>query len=567
MNALKTYVFSKGRNTRIAFLVDNDTPIALIKKIMTDNYRIWGGTYNPIIPVHDNVIEKKWVEMLGQIDPDIIYHSPTVNARKLQENGIKVYPRVYITIPENSLLNLPGVNPLTFIDHFFKYNLAERHHVHLPYFNPGFDHILKNLLALNFGVRELSIEDDEYLQVIRKHCIYEGNIEKALSETWSQIGFMQNLLCESYLGNEILQAERWQVEHFELIIYDEDNSFNDLIYYWNRRLYQNPSLKYRQIAVSKAEFEQVANDPFFHNILSHNSGQDHIYVTSRSLTEEELSTIIALCDTTSFRVALKIAPTADFPEKFTKANHFNQQYWIKTLLQANEGFINIREYPIGDHIRLKGNFEIDIRINNSGSWQHSAFRFPYHTLLRKNISDVPARVNSYNALSFQVDSSLRGIDLQLPPIAEMLRSRVQIRDIAGQIKLPQGLKQCPQSDAGLLLSAFMELFNNDWFFVRQFALDKFWLKIFTGTGIYNKIKQVWQLEDRLLSETDDKKFKNNLYGQLEKGDGLFSYKDLQHELKCIYNKYADELAAKGEDLEEGYVVSDKNGFIRGHYQR
>ena len=127
------------------------------------------------------------------LDPDIIYHSSSVDPRALQNVGLKIYPRKFGRIPDNGILNLPGVNPYTFIDTFFKYNLGERRHVSLPHFLHGLSHVLKDFFLLNFGVRELYAEDDEYLQEIRKIPIYDGNIDSALSKMWSQSGFMQNL--------------------------------------------------------------------------------------------------------------------------------------------------------------------------------------------------------------------------------------------------------------------------------------------------------------------------------------------------------------------------------------
>lgn len=545
--------------------MDVNISVDLLKKIMTDNNRIWGGTYNPIIPVRDNLIGKDWMNLLEQVDPDVIYHSPSVDPRLVENSCLRVYPRTYAIIPDNGLFNLPGVNALTFINRFFKHQLAERRHASLPYFLPGLKHVLKNFLSLNFGVRELIIEDDEYLQDIGKVCIYDQNIDTALSQMWSSSGFMQNVLCECFLGNEILRAQGWQAEQFELIIYDQKNSFEDLIYYWNRILFQRPSMKLRQVAVSKEEFELLASDTFFHGLLSHNAGKDHIYVRSRSISESELSIITSKCEPKNFAISFKIIPSSDFPEKYDQVDPARQQSWTKTLFQGIEGFLHVPEYPIGDHVPLHGHFELDIRINYSSNPQLNEYRFPYHTLLRKEVSEVPARVNKYNALSFQVDGNLRGIDLRLPPVAEMLRSRVQIRDVAGCIERPLGLKQCTQSSAGLLLSAFMKLFNEDWWFVQRYVLDKFWLEIFTGNGIYQKIAQVWELGDEPSSTAKPTKSSTNLYGKLEKGDGLFSYKDLKHELKCVYNHYHKEIALAGRNKEEGYVVPELNGFIREKY--
>jgi len=567
MDQNKTYVFSRARNTRIAFLIDDTIPIVQLKKILCENYTIWGGTHNPVIPVRGDEIAPEWIGLLENIDPDVIYHSSSVDPRKIQANGLRLYPRSFEVIPDNGILNLPGVNPLTFIDDFFRYNLSERRHVSLPYFQPGFAHILKDFLALNFGVRETYLEDDEYLQEIRKVVIYEDNISDALSQMYSQSGFMQNILCGFYMGNVIFRAERPHADKFELIIYDDENCFEDLIYFWNRQLYQASSKRLKQFAVSKNQFELLVNQDFFHWALDHSAEGGPIYVSSRSLDEQKLNSLFTDSKTGKFRVMFNIVPAENFPEPYFKIDQSISKHWVKTIFKGTEDFINMPEFPLGAQIHLKGEFEVDLRINDTGTWELSTFRFPHYTLLRRNISDIPGRVNKYNALSFHIESHMRGIDLRLPTISAIINSRVQIRDNAGEIERPAGLSQCVPSRAGLLLSAFMKLFNNDWAFVRDYVLDKFWLEIFTGSGKYQKIKPIWKLDQQLDSTNKSRGAEPNLHGKLEKGDGLFSFKDLQYELKCIYNLYHQELAAKGEDKDEKYIVPDMNAFILGRYQK
>jgi len=544
----------------MAFLVDVKTPILLIKKIMTENYTIWGGSYNPIVPVEHGVIQVEWVRLLEQIDPDIVYHSESVNPDELRKAGLRVYPRSYEIIPENGMLNLPGVNPLAFIDTFFRHELTERRHVSVPYFLHGFDHMLREFLALNFGVRPLFIEDDMYLQEVRKVAIYDGNVETALSLMWSQIGFRVNLLCESYLGNEVFRAETYRATEFELIVYDEDNSFQDLLYFWNRKLFQKPSKKQLQFAVSIAELEAVISDNFFHEALSRNAGEGKVQICSNSITREEISVILKKAAPKNLHVEFEIIDAAVFPYPHKQTDLAYKPRWIKTLLKGHEDYIALVDYPLSDPIRLDGEYELDSRINNSGDAALNEFLFPYHTVLKRIVTEIPARVNRYNALSFHVDSQTRGIDIRIPVISDIIKSRIQARCVAGKLEYTKGLVQTNVSGAGLLLSAFMKLFNDDWSLVSNYALDKFWLEVFTGISRYQKIKQTWQLGDA--SSVD----KSNISSKLEQGNGLFSYKDLQHQLKCIYNLFHIEIADKGKDKESRYIVSDMNAFISERYK-
>lgn len=564
MNEFKTYIFSRARNTRTAFLVDINTPIEEVKRIMGENYRVWGGSYNPIVPIADGVIEKRWMEMLEVIDPDVVYHSTGVDVHKLMESGLRIFPREIRVIGYEGRLDMQGVNPLTFIDYFFRDQLSKRRHVQLPYFSSDLEHPLKSALNLNFGMREWSDADDEYLQQMGKQMIFEENIHQVLSLMWSDTHFVQNLLCEAHIENEILQGDNWRIRYFELIIYDQKNSLQDLIYFWNRKLYQVPSMRYQQLAFSIQEFELLCTDPFFHGLLSNHADREEIIVSSKSLDEAQLTELFAKCGEGSYRTKFRVVPRLEFPEPFSQEANLAENHWKRTLLQSREGFIYLGDALVGDQIRLKGTFELDVRIKGSGLAMDNTFPFPHHTLLRGNISDVPARVNRSHGLSFQVLSHLLGIDLRLPTVSDMLRSRVQIRDVAGSIQRPGGLTFCRPSRAGLLLSTMMKLFEEQWDSVRQRVLDKFWLEVFTGNGNYTKVVKRW----KLISGKENMERGESPYmeSKLAKGDGLFSLKDLHHELQCIYNAYASDISPFGEDCGEDFPTTGLNGWIKDRYE-
>jgi hypothetical protein len=67
-------VESRARHYRLAFFVDPEAcPPELLDSLFEANYGLWGGRFNPIIPVHDGEIGEAFWSLLKCVDPDLIY--------------------------------------------------------------------------------------------------------------------------------------------------------------------------------------------------------------------------------------------------------------------------------------------------------------------------------------------------------------------------------------------------------------------------------------------------------------------------------------------------------------
>ena len=71
-------VESRARPCRLAFLIDpDDCPPELLDSLFSTNYELWGGRFNPLIPVRKGIISDAHWALLQYVDPDIIYtHVP-----------------------------------------------------------------------------------------------------------------------------------------------------------------------------------------------------------------------------------------------------------------------------------------------------------------------------------------------------------------------------------------------------------------------------------------------------------------------------------------------------------
>jgi hypothetical protein len=67
-------VESRARPYRLAFLVDPEAcPPELLDSLFEANYELWGGRFNPIVPVYKGEIDEAFWSLLRYVDPDLVY--------------------------------------------------------------------------------------------------------------------------------------------------------------------------------------------------------------------------------------------------------------------------------------------------------------------------------------------------------------------------------------------------------------------------------------------------------------------------------------------------------------
>ena len=67
-------VLSSARPRRVAFLIDPQScPDEQLDAIFAANYEVWGGRYNPIIPVISGQVDERFWPLLKFTDPDVVY--------------------------------------------------------------------------------------------------------------------------------------------------------------------------------------------------------------------------------------------------------------------------------------------------------------------------------------------------------------------------------------------------------------------------------------------------------------------------------------------------------------
>ncbi|OFX30866.1 MAG: hypothetical protein A2X08_13450 [Bacteroidetes bacterium GWA2_32_17] len=100
------------------------------------------------------------------------------------------------------------------------------------------------------------------------------------------------------------------------------------------------------------------------------------------------------------------------------------------------------------------------------------------------------------------------------------------------------------SEAGMRLSAFINLFENDWDLIKDFILDRFWLQLF-----------------KYESDFCGGNTKKESRSEIPKGKGIFNYKDLINEHKLIYDFYNVKITDFYREDDFEYDINDKLQYL------
>lgn len=79
----QAYVHHRARHMRYMFFVAEIDTENYLRNLFEANQRLWGGRYNPIVPVIGGIINDIWLTLVEPFDPDVIYYSSKVDLNYL----------------------------------------------------------------------------------------------------------------------------------------------------------------------------------------------------------------------------------------------------------------------------------------------------------------------------------------------------------------------------------------------------------------------------------------------------------------------------------------------------
>ena len=515
-DSIKTYVKAIPRHNRIMIFVDNGISEEALRNIMEANLHIWGGRYNPIVPVTNNVIFKEWIDVIKHFDPDYIYYSKKIDLQYLKALNL-FQPKEYIEFDDKNIhFHFPGLNIHNLL-HKHVHDALTNSKLALLYYDGNWDMplIAKEFYRLNLGFKALYAGEHRWInnyEVIKvnKHDAHE--INKLIYE---KNPYFKSLLSALHVNSICLNTnESWQMEQFEWIIYRPENFLYDLLYFWNRQLYIEPNNRIQQVISTQNEFEQLLNDTNLEGLLCRLSVSNRIYLLSRSLDSSLLEEIQKKAQSKTSNVRILSKTMDKFPFQIEGVKHLSSKY-IKpsnNLILGKKDFLIFPVLSFEGGITIdSGTYALDIRVERDQKDEHKEIKFPYGTSLFHLVCEEKTRVNKEHRISIFLNKEKQGTEFSVPTDFEIIRAvlmfRVKQNDF---IDLP--IHNITLSTGGQKLSAFFNLFDKDWSVIKHFLEEKFWLQLF--------------------------RYDTDIEGSaIPPGKGIFSYKDLEKEIDGLFEKY------------------------------
>ncbi len=525
------------------FFIDEQTSFEVLSKLIKDNYRLWGGSFNPFVPVSENNIRSGYEDILGACDPDYIFYSITIDLEKLKFQCPKYHPKAFIQLDENGRNNFHG----TYSGYMLAPELSnemwfERKNSIINLY-PGLKDATISFYELSFGFSQRYIEDNTATGGLDIIDIVDENFADIHKIMQAEKPIFTSLLSTRYHFSTLISPNNsWLANSFQLIIYEENSYFDELVYFWNRKLYQNQDNKLKQLIMSRNQLSLLIEDSYFEVFLHGLLFGEKVYLWSTCILKDELNRIAVQVQNKFKQVQVHVSDDG-FPYEMMRYVFIseNERPFEKAPVYANSQYL-ILQPPLFKHSFPKfiGKFAYDLTMIKETQPLPNSVRFPYFTSTHHLVTKHPSRINMFNNLSLMVSENDRGVDIKVPEDIEILRGRLISRFEFGEYI---NIMSHPYiSAAGLKLDAFIGMFEGNWHYIEELIGDPFWLNLIMGRSDF---KKDYQLE--LVKQIDGvaaRYHKQLIASNIGGSSGAFSHKDIENELRRYYFSYVEEIKRK-----------------------
>lgn len=515
---LKSFANVQARNIRYLFIIDSKSKVEDILDLFYANQRFWGGKYNPIIPSVDGVISDSYLKLASSFDPDYVIHSNDVDLEKLKPyfNPIKYEKLAYFTVnlegvDSNYLLHTGGYNTVLFSTYLYR---------SMP--------TLYSFYKLNFDFSEWGSDDEIFSPF--ETLIIESNNQHELNHILAYSGvFFSSLLSRKNVHRPILKTPVDTSARIELIVSDDKNQFQDLMYYWNRQLYlEHGSYFLNQIYITASQLEEFLSNNKTVQFFATLNGARDIEITSYSLPKEELDKIVQRLNTWQQNIDFSVKTFTNFPFEITGKYNTNKNYdepLVRQSLMGKKDLLHLPTLSFAKH-KIFGNWMLDIEVERDHSDVNNTILLPLNTEYGILFCKEKGRINKKHSISVLVSHEDRSIDFKIPTDEEILNSLLT----TSSTKKSKIFEITTSSD-GLRLSSLLKLFNKNYYSLDSFFHNKFWLGIFRSKSIS--------------AEKDDR---------IKKSKGIVSMLDLKQEYITMFEK-------EGYEFKKRYFTSHFNELL------
>lgn len=514
----KHFVYTTPRHYRLMFFVDHSVSSKIILGIIQGNLKVWGGRYNPIIPVKDRKLNAGYLELIKPFDPDYIYYTKGVDIQEIRKLGY-FNPKEYVELDDRGTYHFGGVD--------YHYLLNEKNRHYLPYDKTlpilhiqgaySIDIKAKTFYETNFALFDLYANQDHLLKGFDVLPVTKENHPDLNKTIHHKRPYLKSILSQLRINTCIHRPKQYDAnQNFELIVCDEKLPNDDYLYYWNRQLYVELNERLRQIVIVKDDLKLLMEDPTFEGVLYDLAIDSRISIISQSIKQEELEALRNEIQEKFKHISFNLGKVLPFPYDILDYSYKNELSNEKTK-QVFSDRLDLLKLPnpqLNDHHLVKGGYVIDIEIEKDERNPPKKIKFPF------KYPQYQGRINCFHDKSLFVTNELSSIDFSIPTDYEVFQTLLLYNVDDGGKQVPTKINQVRLSTAGQKFYALLKLFNDDWFQLMHLLSDKFWLQLFKFESEFSK------------------------HSNIPKGKGVFSYKDLKSERNLLYEKYRGHVEPK-----------------------
>lgn len=527
-------VYALPRPFKIAFLLNPDeSKYKILDSIIEYNCKIWGGRFNPIIPVIDGSIPDSYWQLLQFIDPDIIYLFDGI----LEETKLKI---------------VKEIQPLQIITH----RSSDSPHIDLSINHISVNYIIKklsnsilwdsfrdNIIPISndfnqkerklhkFIFRNFCIEDDvlngrHYSKISKTAAINENDsLENFFSFFDSSKNYIFPIQLCAVNSSPFYIQDSYLYEKFSIII---EESIWSYILLWNKPLFYSSHgiNKINQLCLPLNIFDDktLAKSmvKFFWNGLKQLSGgQNQIDIISlKSLSQDQRKNISEFCKYLNsypnfvHQDPLKIPKIKGYAKDIENIPETIHQKVDKLKINLNLPVpLFFEKKPFDDSIihqdfQWMADYKIEYRPEK---FKYTNVNYWWILNKRSNITRLFfnysfSKINNAGLISLQINSSKKDIELSIPPaynlFFRMIVNEINYEHNSEKKVLQSYYKYAQISDKGRYLLATINLFDN------VYAANFIYESNFWRTFFENKCKVNTQNDIEALERVKNKIRKN-----------------------------------------------------------
>jgi hypothetical protein len=474
-------ITSRPRHLRYVFFVDENYPYEKMFALIHANQSIWGGRYNPIVPVKGNIILENWKAILQYYDPDFVFYSKEIDVEIIKR--LRYFnPCGYYNLDEQPKReDITGVDAFYFLSQF-----DSSSKIILPSALWKTESPLLDFYKINFGLEKNGFVSDYEIGKNHPLTIIDSKNFASLNQIiHDEKPINRAHLARRNLNTRILRnLQKAKYNDFEIVISKDKSSIADLIYFWNRLLFEGKSVLY----VSVEELNLLTEDKIFGNVLYDMNGENTIGIVSMTLSESEIDELIKtrltpIASTNRFQYK----NNTDFPfEVLDGSGLYERDYGESQVTQtliSRKGLFYLPKLSFTPKVSFYSQkWAIDIQITMGGDDHqlHNQVEFPLTTETQYIVKNVKGRINQRRNISIFIQNQQNisdTLEIDIPEFKYLVRQLISRPVIHGEAQQTKYIDIGSHDDSNKL-SAFLKSFRHDFVSINDFFTDKFWVTVF-----------------------------------------------------------------------------------------